>query len=90
MPQAPIVLLLLLAINVVTFVAFGVDKARAVAGGRRIAENELLFLALVGGSPAAFCARRAFRHKTRKQPFSTRLQIIGILQIGGAVGWFLL
>ncbi len=90
MPQAPVFLLLLFAVNVVTFVAFARDKARAVAGGRRIAETDLLFLALVGGSPAAFCARRVFRHKTRKQPFSTRLQTIGVLQLGALIGWFLL
>lgn len=90
MPQAPVFLLLLFAVNVVTFVAFARDKARAVAGGRRIAENDLLSLALVGGSPAAFCARRVFRHKTRKQPFSTRLQTIGVLQLGALIGWFLL
>lgn len=90
MPYTPIVLLLLLAVNVVTFFAFAQDKARAVAGGRRIPENDLLFLALFGGSPAAFCARQVFRHKTRKQPFSTWLQLIAALQLGGAIGWFLL
>ncbi|WP_326524931.1 DUF1294 domain-containing protein [Sphingomonas sp.] len=81
----------LLGINVVTFMTFGDDKARAINGLRRVRESDLLGLALIGGSPAAFLARRHFRHKTRKQPFSTWLALIAIIQ-GGAVtgiGWSL-
>lgn len=90
MTGLPHLLLAVAAINVATFVAFWRDKAKAVAGERRIAERDLLCLALIGGTPAAFCARRVFRHKTRKQPFSTQLQIILTMQIGGLTGWFLI
>ncbi len=79
-------LLWLLAINLWTMLRFSQDKRRAVAGGRRVPEAELLRLALLGGSPGAFAARRMFRHKTRKQPFSTWLMLIAVLQVGAAIG----
>ena len=81
-----IVALWLLAINAATYAAFGSDKARAVAGHRRISERDLLTLATVGGMPAALLARQAFRHKTRKQPFSTMLLLIATIQVGAIVG----
>lgn len=74
----------LAAINAWTFLAFRHDKRQAIARGRRIPETRLLGLALIGGTPAAFAARRLLRHKTRKQPFSTWLWLIAMLQ-GGAI-----
>lgn len=67
-----------------TALRFWQDKARAIAGDRRISEADLLFLALIGGSPGAFAARHRFRHKTRKEPFSTQLMIIAAAQVGAA------
>lgn len=72
----------LAAVNGVTLARFWQDKARAVAGGRRIPEHALLRLAMIGGTPAAYFARRVLRHKTRKQPFSARLHMIAAAQIG--------
>lgn len=77
---------LLLMVNFWTMLRFWQDKQRAAAGNRRIAEADLLWLAAVGGSPGAFAARTLFRHKTRKEPFSTRLQIIAALQVGSLIG----
>jgi uncharacterized membrane protein YsdA (DUF1294 family) len=75
-----------LLLNALTVLLFGIDKARARAGGRRIAEGTLLRLALIGGTPGAFLARHLFRHKTRKQPFSTHLMLIAALQAGTGIG----
>ncbi|HSI18616.1 MAG TPA: DUF1294 domain-containing protein, partial [Sphingomonas sp.] len=63
------------------------DKRSAAAGGRRIPEASLLGLALIGGSPGALLARRWFRHKTRKEPFSTQLLLIVMAQIGLLLGY---
>ncbi|MEN9718691.1 MAG: hypothetical protein RIQ99_1569 [Pseudomonadota bacterium] len=71
---------LLGVINVWTGLSFWHDKRQARLGRRRIPEATLLGLALIGGTPAAFAARRVLRHKTRKQPFSTGLWVIAILQ----------
>ena len=79
-----------LAINVVAFAAFGLDKRLARASTRRISEGRLLGLALIGGSPGAYAGRHVFRHKTRKQPFSTELHAIAALQVitlAGLAAW---
>jgi uncharacterized membrane protein YsdA (DUF1294 family) len=76
----------LLALNLWTMMRFWQDKQRALAGARRVPESNLLSLALVGGSPGALLARHLFRHKTRKEPFSTQLLVIVALQLGTAIG----
>ena len=73
-------------VNLFTILRFWQDKQRAVAGERRIAEADLLGLALIGGSPGALLARQMFRHKTRKQPFSLYLLLIAALQAGAVIG----
>ena len=81
------------AINFAAFAASGVDKMLAEAQARRISEANLLALAFFGGSPGAFAGRRMFRHKTRKQPFSSELNAIGALHVAAVVtlvGWLVL
>ena len=68
-------------INLVTLAMFGVDKALARGGHRRVRETTLLWLALIGGTPGAYAGRALFRHKTRKEPFSSRLLGIAGLQV---------
>lgn len=79
MVHMELAVLYLLAINVVTFLSFWVDKGRARAGRYRIPERTLLLLALLGGSPAALFAQHRLRHKTRKQPFAALLFGIALL-----------
>lgn len=77
----------LLLANIAAFTLFGIDKARARTGRRRIPERTLLGLALVGGTAGAFAGRHHFHHKTRKQPFTAWLWLIAIAQAGGLIGW---
>jgi len=77
----------LLAVNAWTMLRFWQDKQRAIASMRRIPEINLLVLALIGGTPGALLARPLFRHKTRKQPFSTWLLLIAVVQIGAVIGF---
>lgn len=77
----------LIVVNAATFTAFGIDKISAEAGRRRIAEGTLLLLALLGGTLGAYSGRAAFRHKTRKQPFSFRLHTIAAVQAAGLAAW---
>jgi uncharacterized membrane protein YsdA (DUF1294 family) len=72
---------LLLAINIWVFALFGYDKNQARAGNWRVAESTLLVFALLGGIIGAWVGRHWFRHKTRKQPFSTLLYLITFAQI---------
>ncbi|MGV8082762.1 MAG: DUF1294 domain-containing protein [Coriobacteriia bacterium] len=58
-------------LSVVLFVFYGIDKAAARRGMRRIPERWLHMLAVLGGWPGALAGQLVFRHKTRKQPFRT-------------------
>jgi uncharacterized membrane protein YsdA (DUF1294 family) len=78
--------LVLLLVNVLTILVWHHDKERAVTGGSRVSEANLLGLALIGGTPGALLARHLFRHKTRKQPFSTWLMLIAVAQAGAGIG----
>jgi uncharacterized membrane protein YsdA (DUF1294 family) len=74
-------------VNAWTILRFWQDKMWAIAGKRRIPETNLLALAFMGGSPGALLARQMFRHKTRKEPFSTQLMLIVVVQAGAIIGW---
>jgi uncharacterized membrane protein YsdA (DUF1294 family) len=76
----------LIASNFVAFAAFGIDKMLAEAGARRISEATLLQLAFIGGTPGAYAGRQLFRHKTRKQPFSSNLHTVAMIQIVALAG----
>jgi uncharacterized membrane protein YsdA (DUF1294 family) len=89
LPSLPLILAALLLVNLWTVALFWIDKQRARAGQWRVKEETLLTLAAIGGTPGAFLARSLFRHKTRKQPFSTNLMVIAALQCGAAIGLLL-
>jgi uncharacterized membrane protein YsdA (DUF1294 family) len=80
----------LIALNFAAFAAFGLDKSFAERGQWRIRESTLLTLAFFGGTIGAYAGRKAFRHKTRKQPFGSQLATIAGLQLAGLVwlGWW--
>lgn len=79
-------------INLITFMLFGFDKIRAEQGSWRVSEGTLLAWAFFGGSIGAYAGRAVFRHKTRKQPFSSHLHqtaVIHAIAAAAAGGWFL-
>lgn len=79
-----------IAMNVLAFAAFGIDKWKARTGRWRTPESTLLMLAALGGTPGAYLGRHLFRHKTRKQPFVSLLGRIAVMQVvglGGYIGW---
>ena len=71
----------LLFINIVTFLAFAIDKRRAVKRKWRIPEKTLLGLSLIGGSAGGLIAMYCFRHKIRKPAFVYGLPIMLLVQV---------
>lgn len=59
----------LIAINIIAFAAFGIDKYKALHKKWRIPESTLILLAALGGSCGAFIAMKAFHHKTKHPKF---------------------
>ena len=55
----------LIGINVLTFLLYGIDKAKAKRGAWRIAEKVLLGIGILGGALGALAGMKLFRHKTR-------------------------
>lgn len=79
--------LCLMGVNVMTYLAFQLDKDRARAGGWRMSERGLLLLAAAGGWPAAKLAQHHLRHKRRKRAFAVRLNLAGLwLGVGLLIG----
>jgi uncharacterized membrane protein YsdA (DUF1294 family) len=72
-------LILVLAMNAATFLAFGFDKWRARRGGRRTPEATLLLLAFLTGFPGGWLGMTTFRHKTRKGSFRARMFLVTLV-----------
>ena len=68
-------LIFLIAANIVSFFAFGLDKWFARRGMRRISERRLLQLTLMAGGIGAYAGSRFFRHKTSKKSFGWRFRL---------------
>ncbi|MBO7053873.1 MAG: DUF1294 domain-containing protein [Bacteroidales bacterium] len=76
-----IIIFYLLAINIVAFIAFGVDKYKAKRDKWRIPESTLLTMAVLGGSIGALAGMRFWRHKTLHDKFRIGIPVIIVLQI---------
>lgn len=69
------------AVNLVTFWAYGYDKAIAGSDRMRIPERILLWLAFLGGSFGAVMGMWLFRHKTAKGSFRIKFAVVILLQL---------
>jgi uncharacterized membrane protein YsdA (DUF1294 family) len=84
-----IILILFLALNVITFFVYGIDKWKAKKGKWRISEATLLILAAVGGSIGAWCGVKVWHHKTLHKKFRYGIPAIIILQIAAIIFGFI-
>ncbi|MBO7586073.1 MAG: DUF1294 domain-containing protein [Bacteroidales bacterium] len=76
-----VVILYLVAINVVTFLLYGIDKFKAKRLKWRIPESVLLGLAVIGGSVGAWLGMIVWRHKTQHKKFRYGIPLILAIQI---------
>ena len=71
----------LIALNIVTFFIYGIDKWKARQAKRRIREAALLGLAVLGGSIGALLGMKIWHHKTMHKKFKYGLPLILLVQI---------
>ena len=72
---------ILIVINVITFLIYGIDKWKAKQGSWRISEATLLLLAVIGGSIGALLGMQVWHHKTMHKKFKYGLPLILLSQI---------
>ena len=71
----------ILAINIATFLLYGIDKYKAKKGQWRISEATLLTMAAIGGSIGAWAGMRLWHHKTMHKKFKYGIPLIIIMQV---------
>lgn len=75
----------LLAVNLLTFATYGIDKYKARHASWRVREASLLLLAALGGSIGALLGMHLFRHKTQHKKFRYGVPLILLAQVAVAV-----
>ena len=76
-----IIIGVILAINIIAFFMYGLDKSKAKRGAWRIPEATLLGIAFFGGALGAFLGMKVFRHKTKHVQFFIGGPVMLVLQI---------
>lgn len=89
-PFVPKTLLLFLVyqfvvINIITYLAYWVDKRAAVRGEWRIPERNLHALEMIGGWSGALLAQKILHHKNKKKSYQGEFAFVLIMQIGFVV-----
>ena len=74
-----------LAVNITSFLLYGIDKFKARKNLWRISEATLLTMAAIGGSIGAWAGMRLWHHKTMHKKFKYGIPIIIIIQVALAV-----
>lgn len=80
---------ILLGVNILAFVLFGIDKLFARLHWRRIRERTLIGVALAGGCIGGLLGMYLFRHKTKKTSFQLPLALGILLEIAIGITIFL-
>ena len=75
------IIYILILINIITFLVYGIDKLKAKQGSWRISEASLLTLAVIGGSIGALLGMQVWHHKTMHKKFKYGLPLIVLAQV---------
>ena len=79
------ILLYNLVINLIAFLAMGLDKLKAKKSAWRIPEQTLISLVLLGGGIGGIAGMYVFRHKTKKPRFFIGFPVIFITEVAIAI-----
>jgi uncharacterized membrane protein YsdA (DUF1294 family) len=85
----PAIGVLYLFFSVIAFVTYARDKSAAKKGQRRVPEQRLLVLGIVGGWPGALLAQQMLRHKTAKRSFQLQFWVSVVINVL-ALGWLIM
>mgnify|MGYP000023518003 FL=1 len=78
------------AMSIFLLLLYGLDKVLALKNKRRISENTLQMLALLGGWPGAHLGQQAFKHKVSKVIFMRKYWLyvgINTAALSGYLVW---
>lgn len=70
----------ILAVSLLTWILFGLDKWKAIHGKWRIRESTLLGLSFIGGAVGGLAGMYLFRHKIRKMRFRIGVPLMFLVQ----------
>lgn len=69
----------LILLSIIAFIAYGIDKRKAINGSWRTKEKTLLLLSFLGGAFGGYPAMLIFRHKTKGEHwYFTAVNLLGI------------
>ena len=74
-------LLYLVAINIIAFFLYGIDKWKARHDKWRVTEARLITISLLGGSLGAYLGMKTWHHKTQHPRFRYGLPLILFLHL---------
>ncbi len=71
------------SVSLLTYIAYAMDKKRAIKGSWRISEKMLHSFEILGGAMGAFIAQQILHHKNQKFSYQLIFWAINILHIAG-------
>jgi len=86
MKKTTVLILIILTINIITFLLYAIDKRKAIKGKWRIPERALLLWSLFapwGG----FAGMKIMHHKTYKKKFTITVPLFMVLHIVICIGF---
>jgi uncharacterized membrane protein YsdA (DUF1294 family) len=72
----------IIAVNIVAFLVFMIDKLMAKMSKIRIPEWVLLLLGLCYGATGGYVAMQVFQHKTKNLLFAVLMPVMMVVQMG--------
>lgn len=76
MPDPKHIVILLICLNTIAFILFGIDKFLARSERRRISEKALLISSALMASPGGLLGMVLFNHKTSKYKFRFGMPVL--------------
>ncbi|AIS59267.1 DUF1294 domain-containing protein [Listeria ivanovii] len=76
-----------IAMTVISFLMFAIDKRKAIKHAYRIPESALLLTAFLGGAFGSWMSMQLFHHKTQKTKFRILVPLAMVWTVGVVIWW---